>query len=293
MARQYKRSYELTIIPPDEPAIIVRGLRCNFEITKSLISLPNLAKISLYNLNDDTLAALQTKFTEIIFNAGYEGNVRLLFRGQIRNTFLSRENPNKIATIYAGDGQRDWQESTFNKTFNENVSIQTAVKEVLSSFKNLSVGIVSGLTGTPDKLRGQTLSGKSADIMDNLARDYGFDWSIQDNELTIVPDEEVVPGVEATLINAATGMIGSPALIETNVGIGGVEVTTLLNPNIRPNNLIRIESIATEIAIGNLFFREIKKTQGEGVYKVQEITFLGDSREGEWVSKIKGRTING
>ena len=37
MARQYKRVYELTVIPPGGEARIVRGLRINFEITKGIL----------------------------------------------------------------------------------------------------------------------------------------------------------------------------------------------------------------------------------------------------------------
>lgn len=288
VARQYKRAYDLTIIPTDGEARIVKELRVNFEITKSILSFPNLCKLDIYNPNEDTLAALQKKYTKITLNAGYEGDLRLLFKGEIRNVFQSKSATERVITVYAGDGERDWQNATFNKTFTENVTISSAIEEVLKSFKEVTVGVINGLPQVADKLRGQTLSGSSKDILDGFANEYGFDWSIQDGEVVITPDESPLEGDEAVLVNSATGMLGSPTVTEI-----GADVTTLLNPRLLPNRAFQIESVNADIQLGNLFFRNIKRTSAEGTYKIQEVTFKGDSREGEWTSAVKGRLING
>ncbi len=288
VAKQYKRVYSLTIIPTDGEARVIEDLRVNFEITKSILSFPNLCRLTIYNPNEDTLAALQKKFTKITLNAGYQGDVKLLFRGEIRNVFQSKASTDRLITIYAGDGERNWQNATFNKTFTENVTISSAIEEVLKSFEEVTVGVVNGLPQVADKLRGQTLSGSSKDILDQFADEYGFDWSIQDGEVIITPTESPLEGDEAILVNAATGMIGSPVVTEI-----GADVTTLLNPRILPNRAFKIESVNADIQLGNLFFRNIKRTTAEGTYKIQEVTFKGDSREGEWTSAVKGRSIDG
>lgn len=288
VARQYKRSYDLTIIPTDDEARVIKDLRINFEITKSILSFPNLCRLNIYNPNEDTLAVLQKKFTKIVLNAGYEGDVRLLFKGEVRNVFQNRAGVDSLITVYAGDGERDWQNATFNKTFTENVTISSAIEEVLKTFEDVTVGVVNGLPQVADKLRGQTLSGSSKDILDQFADEYGFDWSIQDGEVIITPVESPLEGDEAVLVNAATGMLGSPTVTEI-----GADVSTLLNPRLLPNKAFKIESVNADIQLGNLFFRNIKRTTAEGTYKIQEATFKGDSREGDWVSSVKGRIING
>lgn len=288
VARQYKRAYDITIIPADGEARVITDLRINFEITKSILSFPNLCRLNIYNPNEDTLAALQKKFTKIVLNAGYEGDVRLLFKGEVRNVFQNRAGVDSLITVYAGDGERDWQNATFNKTFTENVTISSAIEEVLKTFEDVTVGVVNGLPQVADKLRGQTLSGSSKDILDQFADEYGFDWSIQDGEVIITPFESPLEGDEAVLVNAATGMIGSPTVTEI-----GADVSTLLNPRLLPNKAFKIESVNADIQLGNLFFRNIKRTTAEGTYKIQEVTFKGDSIEGDWVSSVKGRIING
>ncbi len=288
MARQYKRIYTLTITPSNGEVRIIRELRINFEITKSVLSFPNKAKIILYNPNKDTLAALQKKFTKITLEAGYEGSLRRIFTGEIRNVFQSKVDINRLITIYAGDGEQDWQNSTFNKTFSENVQVSEVIKEVISSFKSTVTGVLEGLPEVADKLLGQTLSGSSKDIMDDFANEYGFNWNIQDGEIITTPIETPLKNTEAVLINSATGMVGSPTITEI-----GADVTTLLNPRLVPNTAFQIESVSADIQIGNLFFRDIPKTTAEGIYKIQEVMFKGDSREATWLSTVKGRAING
>lgn len=286
MSRQYDRVYELTIAGQDGQGRIITDLEIAFEVTKSVLSFPNLANIKLYNANQDTKALLQKKYTQVILNAGYRGNSRLLFKGEVRNVFQTRKGVDAILEIYAGDGERDWQNSSFNKTFTESVSIQRVVKEVLASFTELSVGALQGVPDIADKLRGRTLSGSSKDVMDQLADEYGFSWSIQDGEILVVPDEEPLEGTQAVLISAATGMIGSPTITEI-----GADVTTLLNPELLPNRGFVIESIAADVQLGNLFFRNVPRTTAEGFYKVQEVVFSGNTRNGEWVANVKGRRL--
>lgn len=288
MARQYKRIYELSIIPTSGETRIIDKLRVSFEITKSLLSFPNLARIQIYNPNQDTLSALQSKFTKIVLNAGYEGDIRLLFTGEVRNVFQTKTGVDRVATVYAGDGQRDWQNASFNKTFTENVSISAAIDEVLKTFKDVTVGALEGIPQIADKLRGQTLSGSSKDILDQFAEEYGFTWSIQDGQVVTTPIEQPLTNAEAVLVNAATGMIGSPTVTEI-----GADVTTLLNPRLLPNRAFQIESVNADIQLGNLFFRNVPRTNAEGIYKIQEVSFKGDSREGDWLSSVKGRMTNG
>ena len=286
MSRQFDRKYSLTITGSTR-AKTIEGLRVVFNITKSLHSFPNLAKIDLYNPNQDSLALLETKYSDISFNAGYVGNVRLLFKGQIRNVFQRKIGPDRVVTIFAGDGEQDWQNSIFNKTLSENIAIKQVIEEIAASFKDTLTGVLQGLDSPADKLRGQTLSGSSKDILDQLAEDYGFQWSIQDGSLITVPNDQVLEQSDAVLITGATGMIGSPTVTEL-----GVNVTTLLNPDLLPNRAFKVESNFADVAIGGVQFREIKRTTGEGIYKAFQVVFDGDTHGPNWFSIVEGRIIN-
>lgn len=284
MPRQYKRSYELFIIPVDSDTRVIKDLRIRFEITKTVLSYPNLAKIEIFNPNKDTLSSLQRKYTKVILNLGYEGNLALVFKGQIRNVLQSKIGVDRIITIYAGDGEKDWQNSYINKTYSASVNIKSVIEDAISTFKETAKGVIEGLPSSPDNLMGETLSGATKDILDSIASEYDLEWSIQDGEFNINPISEPITSYSTIIVNALTGMIGSPTLTEI-----GADVTTLLNPSFKPKVLFKIESINSDARLGNLFFRNIKRTSSEGFYITQEVLFKGDSRESSWLSLVKGR----
>ena len=286
MARQFDRRYSLSITTASGESRIITDLRISFEITKSVLSFPNLAMIKVYNPNPDTIAALQDRFTRITLNAGYENNTRLIFTGDVRNVFESKPNVDRFIVIYAGDGERDWQNAAINRTFSSGISVNEVIREVVNTFPNVGIGDLSGIPENAQTVRGQTLSGSSKDVLEMFARQYNFDWSIQDNEIVINPVDATLPGRESILVSAQTGMLGTPTVTEI-----GADVKTFLNPELLPNRLFTISSSNAEVQLANLFFRDVPRTSAEGNYKVIEVVFRGDSREGDWVSLAKGRTI--
>lgn len=288
MPKQFLRDYELTIVPQEEDTRVITDLKITFEITKSVLSYPNLARIVIYNPAPKTISALQRKFTKVSLKAGYEGNIKLIFKGDVRNVYQGKTSTDRTITILAGDGEQDWKNSRFNKTFSASVATADIIKEVISSFENLTEGVIQNLPEGNDKLLGSTLSGSSKDLLDMYAKEYGFNWSIQDEEIRVVGFDKIIQDDEAVLITAATGMLGTPIVTEI-----GADVSTLLNPELLPDKLFKIESVNAEFQLGNINFRDIKRTDATGFYKVMEVNFRGDSRDGDWVSFVKGRSLNG
>ena len=87
MARQYGRNYRLTVTDVDGNSKEISGLHIEFEITKSTLSFPNLARISITNVSKDTLSFIQRKFNNVRLDVGYGEDIGLLFKGEIRNVF--------------------------------------------------------------------------------------------------------------------------------------------------------------------------------------------------------------
>ena len=102
MAKQFKRTYSLILSGSVSKSIT--DLRIVFDITKSNRSYPNIAKIDIYNPNDETVSMITSDDPLIILKAGYEGNQGILFRGKQRNVFDNRLAEDRILTIYAADG---------------------------------------------------------------------------------------------------------------------------------------------------------------------------------------------
>jgi len=287
LAKQFIRKYNLTLIGETKTKVI-EDLRIVFEVSKSLRSFPNLAKIDIYNPNDDTVAFINGEDPLVLLSAGYSGNVGLIFKGKLNNVFVNKQSEDRIVTMYAADGGRNWQQGTFNKTLSETIPINDVVKQLfdtLTDHEDIAIGPIQGLDLPADKLLGQTLSGSSKDILDMLAEDYNFTWSIQDGELIAVQGTRSVLGSvsTATLIKQSTGMIGSPTLTQI-----GADATSLLNPDLLPNSLFIIESDSAEIAVTGVQFLKVKRTIGEGKYRAFEVLHVGDTHGGQWVTTVKG-----
>lgn len=282
MPLQYKRKYELII--GADAGVKLSDLRVKFEVTKDLTGYPNLAKIQIFNLSANTRARIKDEFDKVIFNAGYEGNVRLLFKGQIRNVTHLKQGVDYITTIYAHDGARDFDTAKVNVTFKEGTKVEQIVEHVIGSFKDVSHGVIEGISGLGERLQGVTLSGSSKDVMDQLAEENNFEWNINNEAINVIPKNETMD--KTFLISSATGMIGSPTVTEI-----GADVNMLLNPELIPNGKLKIESITQNISLGDLQFRDINKTIGEGLYKIQKITHTGDTHDNQWSSAVVGVSI--
>lgn len=286
MTVQYKRSYSL-IINDNEKIRTLTELKIEFEVTKSLRGFPNQAKIKIYNPSPDTESTLRNNDVLLTLNAGYENAVDLLFTGQLRNVTQERQGVDRIITVFAADGRKDWETSFYNKTLSDKITIKQTIEELAATFVSTATGVLLGLEAKADKLRGQTLSGKTSDLLDQLAEDYDFEWSIQDGSFVTVPITEAIDKNDIIVLTSNTGMIGTPTITRE-----GVTVKALLNPRITPNRLIQIKSEGTIVSLGNLFFENVRSTTADGIYKVYELIHKGDSRGTDWFTEAKGIVFN-
>ena len=71
---------------------------------------------------------------------------------------------------------------------------------------------------------------------------------------------------EVALVNASSGLIGSPSVTDE-----GVKAVSLLNANIRPGGRVKVESSLVT-----------------GIYKVTQLVYRGDNREGDFFTEFLG-----
>ncbi len=132
----------------------------------------------------------------------------------------------------------------------------------------------------------ESFSAPSRVILDELAEEHGFWWSVIDGELYTFGREGALVGEETLVINRNSGMINSPMITEI-----GADVKILLNPEATPFKLIQIESATPNVSLGDLNFRKVNKTLGAGVYRINKVVHRGDTRGSEWYSEITAKTI--
>ena len=287
--RQWQRRAQV-VIGKKGSGLLVENLRIQFDVSKTVESAPNVAVIKIFNLSPINEAKIKNEFDEVLLNAGYEGALRLVFRGNIKHVYRYRDKSDYITEIEAGDGDKDFRTATMNETLAAGTTNAQLVDRAVGSFKTTG-GTTTGAVQINDRarLRGKVISGNTRDVLHDVARESGANWSIQDGQLVIVKANGVLPD-EAIVITADTGMLGAPEINDK-----GIAVKCLLNPQLRVNGAIKLNNNGIKAkrqkaqALGKKQEdqKEPVRLDPDGIYKVLKITHKGDTRGQDWVSEIE------
>lgn len=278
MAELFDRYVGLTVGKPGEDGVLFENLRIKFQVDKDSKTNSNVAKISIYNLNDNSIGIIEQEDQQAILEAGYNGRrarvgdaivvdklIGIISKGDIKNVETSRSGVDRITTFETGDGEKALQENTLDKSYPPGVTTAQIVEEVKSA-----LGVVKGtIKGVIDGTfqNGLSVSGKARDTMDDIADKMGAEWSIQDGELQILPKGGST-AEEAILLTPSTGLIGAPTRRIGKDKKEYVNFTCLLNPRMRPGRKITIESEFLS-----------------GTFTIRKVSLTGDNHSGPFTCK--------
>ena len=258
--RLFNRTASALIGPAGSEGLLIRGLRFSFQIEKAITSDPNSMVLKVYNLSDRTIGRIEESGNVVILRAGYDGQEEVVWKGDVTKVSHERQSADRVTTIESNDGARAVEQGRVSASFGPGASISEIVEELKTS---LSVGAVVGeIKGSlaDTFANGFSMEGLAKDAMDKIAAKLDSDWSIQDNELVIMPKGQW-SSEAAVLLNKSTGMVGAPTKEED----GRVKVVSLLQPKIRPTRRVKIESEYVA-----------------GVFKVDRVVHDGDTHGAAW-----------
>ncbi len=260
------------------------GLRLQFEITKSLMKEPNQAKITIFNLNDDHVSQIEDEYTDVVFSAGYDGNVKLIYSGNTQYVSHYRDGLDMLTELVCGDGDRGFRNAYVNKTF---ASGSTDAQVVDYCAKQL--GVRKGATQLPDTgfLRGRTYSGMAHETLDEIAQTNGCNWSIQDGVLQMVRTDSMLDQETAVVLSVDTGLLEAAERTDK-----GIKAKCLLNASISVNSAIKLDNSALKVQANQK--RNITKsargpvvdTNKDGIYKVFKVRHMGDTHDNDWITEV-------
>jgi len=196
--------------------------------------------------------------------AGYADDVGLIFRGDIREVSHKKTRADIVTTITAGDGDNALRKSVVNTTLASSSSLKEQVSTLASILEGIKIGKMVGIEGLEGNKRATTFVGSVREELDRLAKKYDFSYTIENHVFSLVRNKQHTGLGE--IISVESGMIEAPAATEK-----GVDVKTLLNNNLKCNDLFRLES------------KFLKRN-----YRIDELIFKGDTHSQEWFSQVKG-----
>ena len=262
----FDRSVSIEFGTPGQLGKKFTDLRVVFEIKKTITSEPNKGKIQIYNLSKASQTLAEKKQDNSLYvklYAGYGLKLGTVFTGDVIASLSRRENGDVITEFEVGDGEGPYVETTINKSFSPGVSFKDVLTTAAKSF-----GLpVNTITGVKDEqfINGLAVSGQSKDVMDNLTKKQDLRWSIQNGAIQVTGPDGKVEG-RMVLLSSDSGLIGSPKKKEK----GKFEFISLLQPNILPGSVVRLES---------------KFLKGDFI--AQTVIHKGDSVEGDYFTTIE------
>lgn len=277
-----------------------RQLRIQFGIRNIPGNFFSYADIALYNLSDETANKISKPGNLIALKAGYEGNLALIFVGDLMNMIREREGPDTITRIIAKSEAMKLRALTLDKSFGPGVKAYELI-EACAGALGIPVTIHDKDRFSTVLPRGYALHGAVKQTLMELAKQFKFKWLVDMGRLVIVPD--IVgyrrPGM-THLVGMETGMVGNPEFNVTptikdtesgKVTHGrevGATVAVRLNPQIKWSDSFVINARYVRAHLSSVYFGQIPENAGQGTFSIQTLEHQGDSYGDIWDTRLYG-----
>ncbi len=268
VALLYDRRSEVEI-----DSAVFEDLRVTFNITKSVLFIPNKARIVIYGLAEDRLQqvlATRSLGVRVRLRVGYrDTGLTQIFFGDLRKAERVFSGGDSGLALSADDGLRFMRRRYAPRSFNRTARLNDILREVL---RDADIGL-GNLNAVEDRFREVQIGGAYAygpDVvttLQDLTQRAGFEWSIQDNQI-VFRDAQIARRSTLVVLNAGTGLIGTPELSSDGI----LSARSLLQPDLQPGVRVEITS-----ALVN------------GRFSVRQITYQGDTHGNAWYANIDGR----
>ena len=268
-----------------------------FAVQRAQNLTPSLAKITVYNLPDDVVAEMQKELTFIYLQAGYEdpGQYGVIFGGPISYYRHGRENAtDTFVEVTAVEYDQELNARIINKWLPAGYT-KRDVLNVVADEMGVAIGQCTTKLSDDKSPRGRVLFGMARDVLrDQSHTDDTQCWIDENGKLHVLgKDEALAMGEELVpVLNSSSGMVNIP----TQTMGGGIEVTSLLNPNIKPGGQIHIDQasitqlqsvtkgqlVKTDFALNN----SAESLKADGFYIVDAVNHTGENRGNSWYSNV-------
>ena len=279
MTTLFNRVVEFEVGKPGEEGFIFRDLKIAFSITKTADSNANPGRVTITNLSKNTRDRLKDDGLVYKLRAGYAGLneiplIKEISSGDVLDISTQRSGTEIVTNFKIGEGTKALAEKTLDKSFAEGVSVGAIIDEFANALE-VTKGAIEGITDQVFN-SGYSSTGKVKDRLDELTSKQGLEWSVQNGELIILPEDGKTTE-EAVLLTQESGLLkafrekkskpGQAALADV------IRFSCLLNPDIKVGREIAIFSALDEI--GESFLEP-------AFFKVRKLTLSGDNKDGKF-----------
>lgn len=257
----------------------ITDLRVQFKVTRTLTKHPNACDITITNLAESTRVDLETKPLLVELHAGYDGDLKLMYNGDLRFGMTKQEGVQWETLLQLGDGDCMHRWARVNKSYSAKTSVRTVLKDCA---KSMGFQLPEHLAKDP-KLdhtfeTGKTSHGPSRDELTRLLSPFGYHYSIQNGVLRILRDDQTHSN-SALILGKEQGMIGTPEFGSPPRSGKPPHMTVkfLLYPELTPGDRVELRS-------------KVKN----GLFRLESVKHTGDthgSGDTSWTTEVEIKPI--
>jgi hypothetical protein len=260
---------------------------------------PNLAKLIVYNLGAANRGILSGEHQALTISAASDicPTPTKIFDGQtmtVKHVRPTKASPRWETWIEAADSIKVYKGAWVSNFWGAGTPISVVVSDIAF---DMGVPFDCRVSGT---LRGDwAFNGRAADALSELSWDYGARWVLYQGtlEFLLATDSIDRSSQLAVTVSSDSGMVGSPTIVERQKKGGrrrfGVSVKTLMNPRLRPNGLIKIESASQTAGIARTKKGQQYQTPGaNGVFRIERLTHYGSLITPDFYTEFETRSFD-
>lgn len=288
MTVQYIRQCNLVVSNSAGQGLDLSTLRITFAIKKTDGQTPNTATIRVFGLSDNAANQIQSEFTQVYLQAGYQSNFGVVFSGTAKRIRKGREsNVDSFLEIQAADGDGAYNFAVVNATISAGSTQRDQIDQAMRVMQ--AKGVTPGYIAPANSQalpRGKVMYGTSRDYLRQSSETVGASWSIQDGKMQLVPLTGVLPN-QAVVLNSKTGLVGQPE--QTN---DGVKFRCLLNPSLQIAAMVQIAQGDVQQAALEESDKVPAAIAVDGFYRIIAMEFSGDTRGNDWYCEGVGLSVD-
>jgi hypothetical protein len=273
-------------------------LHIRFEVHQAAAGgLPGTATIRIWKPPQDVVGKIK-QYIRVVLNAGYrDGKFGKIFDGWITYYRYGHETPvDSYIDLFCTDGDMGVTFGTVNKTLMPGANSAAEQTQTVVDAMNSAGGVAppdSLPQGGPIQPRPTVQWGAASDEMENIRKDNGWLWSVQNGKLVITDSNIANPG-EGVVLNATSGLIGWPSVVPD-----GIEARCLLNPGIFIKERVKLDNASINGVAGTgsdplqatypspksgpMLFAP---TSTDGTYVAFVVEHHGDARGNDWYTDL-------
>lgn len=262
---------------------------------------PTSNSIEIYNLSKQTRDKIAKKNSLVVLSAGYEGNTRQVFTGQVSRPNIYRQGTDVITKLYCEDGYSPIRSVRYSKSFPKDTLYSDIFEDIISQFVSNGVArasegiILTRASKTPNKNnipselrteRSWSHSGFLFEGLDKLCKQFDYKWQIIFNRLYVYPRDDSEMSGTVTLDQDGIVSIReneeSTEKVSSDDTPAGIKVKTLLNGDVNTAKLLILENTS-----GDVNFNEYA-----GTYRVVSVRHDLDYEGQSWYTTIECEGIS-